>query len=376
MNSHPDRQTHTEIPPINAMELATFPLTFEDSMLTIRPLRVNDDGEVEQALSLMYACEDHVYGGHVEFTMEQFRSMVASTPYFSRADAVAELSTLEGGTMIVGLATMSFPLQEDFENQYLKLSVHPSFRSHGIGRALASFMQEYIARVGRPKVSAFAEFPAHVDISAQDLPARALARRLGLQVANTAHMRALTMPVSNELLDAIAAEIAPFTEGYRIVTWEGGVPEEYLEAWCVMLCQLDEDDPTEDYDYEAPAHTPERVRFAEKRVAERGYSRLCAIAIAPDGQIAGNSYIDFRPDHSSLAWQENTLVMPEHRGHRLGLALKIATHREVGGLAPNLRTLVTGNSHINSQMIQINDRLGYTVVARELAFQSKDAPSA
>lgn len=53
---------------------------------------------------------------------------------------------------------------------------------------------------------------------------------------------------------------------------------------------------------------------------------LTALAIAPDGSVAGSSDVrinDADPTHAQIGV---TIVDPAHRGHRLGLALKIATH--------------------------------------------------
>ena len=105
---------------------------------------------------------------------------------------------------------------------------------------------------------------------------------------------------------------------------------------------------------------------------EAGTLRITAVAVAPDGSFAGNSEVHLHESaDSTLGWQENTLVMPEHRGHRLGLALKVATHRQLTARAPQLRALVTWNSHVNPWMIEINEKLGYRVRFRELVLQGR-----
>jgi hypothetical protein len=57
-------------------------------------------------------------------------------------------------------------------------------------------------------------------------------------------------------------------------------------------------------------------------------------------------------------------VLPEHRGHALGLAMKIANHRAVRRLYPECRVLVTGNAGVNVAMNAVNDRLGYREIER------------
>src|SRR5699024_1205002 len=111
---------------------------------------------------------------------------------------------------------------------------------------------------------------------------------------------------------------------------------------------------------------------SERRSREQGVARITAVAVAPDGSFVGNSeiHVHIAPE-STLGWQENTLVMPDHRGHRLGLALKVATHRQLRERAPQLRCLVTWNSHVNPWMIEINEKLGYEMACPELVLQGR-----
>ena len=62
--------------------------------------------------------------------------------------------------------------------------------------------------------------------------------------------------------------------------------------------------------------------------------------------------------------QSGTLVVGEHRGHRLGLAIKVANQKAMAERFPELEWLMTGNADVNVHMNAINDRLGYRVVER------------
>jgi hypothetical protein len=65
-------------------------------------------------------------------------------------------------------------------------------------------------------------------------------------------------------------------------------------------------------------------------------------------------------------FQGGTLVVPAHRGHRLGLAVKVANQRALAGRFPQLEWIITGNADVNAHMNAINDRLGFRVVERLL----------
>ena len=144
-----------------------------------------------------------------------------------------------------------------------------------------------------------------------------------------------------------------------------------MEQWCVLLNQMVADAPTEDSSLEKPEYDEERVRAIEARIAERGYRRLTAVALASNGTFAGTSYVMFREDGSRLGEQAITLVMPEHRGHNLGLALKLMTHRLLTETESKVDVLRTYTNHTNTHMNAINERLGYRTVAKEITFEGK-----
>ena len=67
-----------------------------------------------------------------------------------------------------------------------------------------------------------------------------------------------------------------------------------------------------------------------------------------------------------------TLVDPAHRGHRLGLALKIATHDLALATLPGVRRAVdTCNAEVNEHMNAVNEALGYRSIETLLELQKK-----
>ncbi|MFC0675372.1 GNAT family N-acetyltransferase [Brachybacterium hainanense] len=339
--------------------------------LTIRPLDPSSDSDIAQWALLEEAHDEALYGGAERLTPAEVRAQLEPTRYWSLRHFVAVLETLEGGESIVGRAGVQIPLEENTDQVFLGVLVHPAHRGRGVATAL---LEEAIVptlrEIGRPVAASWADIPAEGDPDDENLPAHRLARRLGVERKNLAVCRALALPLADGLLEALAAEAREKQGEYAILEFSGEIPEEHLEAYGALLHQLDLDDPDEDFDYEPAQYTPERIRTAERRLREQGKRSIVAVAVAPDGSFAGNSVVEFHAGAgTTIGWQENTLVMPEHRGHRLGLALKVATHRRLAQEAPHLRALVTWNSHVNPWMIAINEKLGYRIAHRELALQ-------
>jgi RimJ/RimL family protein N-acetyltransferase len=67
------------------------------------------------------------------------------------------------------------------------------------------------------------------------------------------------------------------------------------------------------------------------------------------------------PQLPDWAAQQITTVRPEHRGHRLGLQVKIAMLDLLADREPAVRRILTGNAGENQHMIAINELLGYRI---------------
>ena len=65
------------------------------------------------------------------------------------------------------------------------------------------------------------------------------------------------------------------------------------------------------------------------------------------------------------------MVDPAHRGHRLGLALKMATHDLALATYPELVILDTSNAEVNTHMNAVNEALGYRTIETLLELQKK-----
>lgn len=339
----------------------------------IRPLDLASETDIAQLNALDEAMDRDRFGGSEPFTVEQRRAVLRDTPYWRMQHWVAVAEPMDGGETIVATASTHEALQENLEAIHVGIEVHPAFRGHGIATALLEqALIPAIRASGRTLVDAGAEIPAEGDPDDPALPANRLAARLGLSCKNIGVCRMLPLPLEESLLERLAAKAAEKQGAYRIERWDDGVPEEHLAAYGRLLTQLELDDPSEELEFEAPEFPAERIRVMEQRHREQGKRSILAVAIAPDGTLAGNSEVQFQEgEATTVGWQENTLVMPEHRGHRLGLALKVATHAALREQAPGLRALATWNSHVNPWMIAINEQLGYRVAFRELGLQGR-----
>jgi GNAT superfamily N-acetyltransferase len=122
------------------------------------------------------------------------------------------------------------------------------------------------------------------------------------------------------------------------------------------------DEPAGDGAHKEEVWDARRLAEDEELLRARGLWKLAAVAQhAATGRLVAFSELLLAPDAPAEAWQMATLVHPEHRGHRLGLAVKLANLEALAAAAPLVRRIVTGNASVNAPMIAVNDLMGFEV---------------
>jgi len=94
-----------------------------------------------------------------------------------------------------------------------------------------------------------------------------------------------------------------------------------------------------------------------------------AVLHAPSGNLAGFTQLSVPAELERPVWQEDTLVLREHRGHRLGMLLKIANLQHLARLHPGHPSVITFNAEENRHMLDVNDAIGFTPMGYEGAWK-------
>jgi GNAT superfamily N-acetyltransferase len=93
-----------------------------------------------------------------------------------------------------------------------------------------------------------------------------------------------------------------------------------------------------------------------------------------DGEAVAQSDLAVQPGdtHKGLQWA--TYVHRDHRGHRLGAAVKVANLRALQRQRPDVEQVDTENAETNAHMVSINERLGFEIVAVTPSFVGRFGP--
>ncbi len=275
--------------------------------------------------------------------------------------AVTILGAIDGREM-VGAGMAVLPTRDNLHVAGTVVYVDADRRRQGVGSALLAEAEVIATGHGRTTLTTEAYLPPDGTV-----PGEAFAAAHGFSVASRESIKELWLDDYRARRDALAIE----PDGYRIVTFDTVCPEEHVESFGLLLGMLLSEIPLGELDLEASEWAPERIRAAEQRQLGIGRHVQTALAIAPDGSVAGVSDVrvgDEDPRHGQVGI---TIVDPAHRGHRLGLALKLATHDLVMATYPQLERVDTSNAEVNTHMNAVNEALGYRTIETLLELQKR-----
>ena len=197
-------------------------------------------------------------------------------------------------------------------------------------------------------LNALVDVPLH---GAADHPSLSFAPKLGFEAVLDGNIRRLSVPIADARVDELRAEVAraPAADAYRTETFEAPWPAKYLRDQCTLFRCMSTDEPHGDEGHEAEIWDAERVRENEALRAARGARFLTAVAQhVASGRLVACTELSIGAEAPWQAWQMLTVVHPEHRGHRLGLAIKLANLHALALHAPEVRSIVTGNAAVNA----------------------------
>ena len=270
---------------------------------------------------------------------------------------------------VVGSGWIELPV---FDNRHLAMlapHVPPEHRRRGVGTTLLEAMERVAIDQGRTVLAGFQDEPLRMlDRS----PGRSFATACGYAVAIANARRDLSVPVPEERLATLEAVARARSTGYRALTWDGPWPDEYLQDRLELGRRMSTDAPIEDFEVSEEHWDEARVRGLEELLASMDRTKLTAVVLhEASGRLVAFSEIAIPRAAPTHAYQHDTLVLSEHRGHRIGLLVKLANLRALADASPDTRVVTTHNALSNSFMIAVNDALGCRVTAHALTWQKK-----
>lgn len=260
------------------------------------------------------------------------------------------LAARDGEGAVVGGAWAELPQKDNLTFAYAEVFVVPGRRRQGHGTALAETLMSQCRDAGRSMMLGEAVW----GVDDQVAPAKQFAEKLDFELDIMDAHRELLLPASLPPLEVDPA--------YEIRSWRGACPEELVDGYADVRRLMVQEAPSGDAGLENEHWDAARVRTEEAKWAKSGRVPQVSVAIAGDGSVVGHTQLVF-PGDSVEVYQWDTLVLPSHRGHGLGLALKVATMHESRDILNGRRRIHTYNAASNAPMIGVNEAMGFRQVA-------------
>ncbi|WP_054952065.1 hypothetical protein [Flaviflexus massiliensis] len=265
---------------------------------------------------------------------------------------------------VIGSCSIDIPMKENLDSAYVDFNA----TSDNVAALLPLWeaAQKVLTTEGRTKVSAWSDNPLGGELKAETSTITLSPTHItdfltkqGFVLNHSEQCVRLQLPVPDSELVEIAREAYQRSAGYRLVSWMGKTPENLVESYATLINAFLTDIPTAGLINLEANIDVERIRKSETNLEKSGITQLVTAALHEEsGELVGYTRYDVYPG-MVVAMQEDTLVLKEHRGHRLGILVKIENLRLLERHFPECTAAQTWNAGENDWMIAINDQLGY-----------------
>ncbi len=293
---------------------------------------------------------------------------LAEIQQFHRADHTRRRAwaALEAGR-VVGSVEITETLRDNLDSATVWLGVQRQARCRGIGTRLLETAEAAVRAGGRATLFAETEWAAGgVDASAP------FAESHGYAVAQTNLRSGLALPADRDRLAVLHDGPRDTAAAYEVEVAHGMPPAGWLDDLVVLFRRMSTDAPLGDLALEEEDWDLERVRAEYQRRLDSGRRIVTAVAReSASGRRVGFTDLSVSAGTPDLAYQGATLVLREHRGHRLGLRLKAANALALMDTLTQVRSVRTWNADDNTPMLAVNRELGFTLDAVQRMWQKR-----
>jgi GNAT superfamily N-acetyltransferase len=315
---------------------------------------------------------------HAAGTTDIVVSAEERLPHWQAPDEGGRLFAARLGGRIVGRAVTRWDFAHP-EIGWVNAEVHPEFRGRGIGRALADRLEAVCDELGQTRRLAYVT-SARTDGAQLAAPTgfgsvprgnpevRFLLAR-GYRLEQVERGSRFALPGDADALARHRAEAESHAPGYRVHTWVGVTPERFLPGMATLYERMSTDAPTAGLEEPPEDWTPEKVAEQDARLSAATNLLTTAVEHEESGELAGYTRLSVPSAAGTVLSQWDTIVRREHRGHRLGMLLKVANLQEVAARFPGHPSVVTFNAEENRPMLSVNEAVGFEPISSQGAWR-------
>ncbi len=258
---------------------------------------------------------------------------------------------------VVGGGGLCLPTLDNQQTALGEILVAPEHRRRGIGRALLEHLRAEATRQGRVRLIATVDQP--LDPAAPDPGGRFAAASAAVLALVGPRRRLDVGSVDPAVLAQLDEQSRAKSRGYSLVQWVGATPQRWLDDMAYLPGRMSTAAPLDDLTWDAEAFDAARMQARDATCLACGLHSVTSGAVDGTGRLVAFTQIVGYATARWYAEQWDTIVAPEHRGHRLGTLVKVANLQLARAQRPELRVIDTSNADSNPYMVGINEAMGF-----------------
>ncbi|MFD6053207.1 GNAT family N-acetyltransferase [Agromyces sp. NPDC060279] len=342
--------------------------------------------DFEQAALLLAAIERETWGDD-DFALSAAELLAAARGTHLRRVAFGAWD----GDELLGRSSAVWDEDPEAESAEVHVVVAAGHRRRGIARALLAVAERAALDAGKLALDSFSDHPeaslgergtgltapaataGDAEIPA-DSAAAGFAAATGYALAQIERVSLLDTRGRTGAFRAqlVEAEASATAAGYRVVGWRDAAPDALVDAYAAAREHMSRDIPAGALQIDAERWDRARVRAWESELLAGGTTLLSCAVVDAAGDVAGYTVLELPPGRP-VAYQDDTIVLRAHRGHRLGLLLKLANLVALHEAAPERTRVHTWNADENAHMLRINLGLGFRPSGLSAAWERRVA---
>jgi GNAT superfamily N-acetyltransferase len=335
--------------------------------MDIRPLDPSDGAALGKFHATYHAADVFGRPHAAPWMLEEMRADLTGNRTGERF--LAWTGTVDGQVATCGLLVL--PMKDNLQLAIVRVFTHPGSRRRGYGSAMLEHVVAAARGAGRTTLVSETHVPFEAPEDGVGCPDPDFAYARGWAFDLCDIVRVLPLPVDDARLSALADEAAPHHTDYELRQFKGPVPDDIVEEFGALVGSLMVEAPSGEVALEEEVLDVERIRADEAVFAAAGRTKYTTVAVAPGGCVVAYSELVVPAYDPGAVFQWGTLVHRDHRGHRLGMATKVANLRWVQREVTDRSRVYTMNAEVNAQMIGINETLGFRPVERHVSLHRR-----
>lgn len=271
----------------------------------------------------------------------------------------------------VGALQLTAPTEPGATELEFDLGVLPEERGRGVEDALMRVLLAEAADLGRRSVQTYTvqrpdargarlASPTGFGTVTEDVHTRLLSG-YGFRLQQVERNSAFDLQQEPDTVRTLLADAqAVAGDAYRLLTWTAPTPEAHRAGFAHVLSRMATDVPTGGMTLTEEHWDAERVIRRDSRMQSGGLTvSVTAVEHVPSGTLVAYNELTIDADRTRPIDQWGTLVLREHRGHRLGTIVKCANILRVREMVPEAPFISTFNAEENRPMLDVNEAIGF-----------------